>query len=221
MGVRFLPSDAAVVEEAVIAGLAVGPAVPEQWAERARPVDFYDVKSDLEAILGGLGPPEEFEWSAGEHPALHPGKSARLLHRDKQVGWLGVLHPSLAKRWGLEEAPVLFEMLLTSLARHTLPAYHGLSRFPTVRRDLAVLVAKETPVGKLVAAARKAAGPALREVIVFDIFEGGHIDAAQKSVALGLILQETSRTLTDDDVEKIVAGVVQRLARDCGARLRD
>ena len=221
MGVRFLPSDAAVVEDAVIAGLAVGPAVPEQWAERARPVDFYDVKSDLEAILGGLGPPEEFAWSAGEHPALHPGKSARLRHRDRQVGWLGVLHPSLAKRWGLEEAPILFEMMLTSLARHTLPAYHGLSRFPTVRRDLAVLVSKETPVGKLVAAARKAAGPALREVIVFDIFEGGHIDATQKSVALGLILQETSRTLTDDDVEKIMAGVVQLLAKDFGARLRD
>ncbi len=223
MGVRFLPADtdAAVVEEAVIAGLAVGPAVPEQWAERARPVDFYDVKSDLEAVLGGLGPPEDFEWSADEHPALHPGKSARLRHCDRQVGWLGVLHPSLAKRWGLEEAPIMFEVMLTALSRHTLPAYQGLSRFPTVRRDLAVLVAKETPVGKLAAAVRKAAGPALREVIVFDIFEGGHIDAAQKSVALGLILQETSRTLTDDDVEKLVAGVVQLLARDFGARLRD
>ena len=221
MGVRFLPSDAAVVEEAVIAGLAVGPAVPEQWAERARPVDFYDVKSDLEAILGGLGTSEEFDWSAGEHPALHPGKSARLRYRDRQVGWLGVLHPSLAKRWGLEEAPIMFEMMLTSLSRHTLPAYHVLSRFPMVRRDLAILVTKETSVGKLVAAARKAAGPALREVIVFDIFEGGHIDAAQKSVALGLILQETSRTLTDDDVEKTVAGVVQLLAKDFGARLRD
>jgi phenylalanyl-tRNA synthetase beta chain len=101
-----------------------------------------------------------------------------------------------------------------------LPTYQALSRFPTVRRDLAVLVARNTPVGHLVAAARESAGPALREVIVFDIFEGGHIDAAQKSVALGLILQETSRTLTDDDVEKIVSGVVERLGTEFDARLR-
>jgi phenylalanyl-tRNA synthetase beta chain len=220
MGVRFHSAGTGIVEESVVSGLASGAAVQEQWGERARTVDFYDVKADLEAVLGGLGHAGEFDWSGDEHPALHPGKSARIRRRDKDVGWLGVLHPSLAKRLSLEEAPVVFELMLSSLATQTRPAFQGLSRFPTVRRDLAVLVVRETPVGQLVAAARKAAGPVLREVIVFDIFEGGHIDAAQKSVALGLILQETSRTLTDDDVEKIVAGVVESLGTKFDARLR-
>jgi phenylalanyl-tRNA synthetase beta chain len=102
-----------------------------------------------------------------------------------------------------------------------MPTYRGLSRFPVVRRDIAVLVPRETPVAGLVAAVRDAAGPALREVIVFDIFVGEHIDAAQKSVALGLILQETSRTLTDGDADQIVGGVVRCLARDFGARIRE
>jgi phenylalanyl-tRNA synthetase beta chain len=95
-----------------------------------------------------------------------------------------------------------------------------LSRFPTVRRDLAILVARDTPVARLIAAARDAAGAVLREVVVFDIFAGEHIDAGQKSVALGLILQETSRTLTDADADQIVGGVVQRLAKDFSARMR-
>ena len=220
IGVRFRPAGTTVVEESVISGLATGAVFPEQWGEQSRPVDFYDVKSDLEAILTSLGQPGDIDWAAAEHPALHPGKSARLRYRDRDVGWLGSLHPSLAKRFGLEEAPVLFELMRSSLGEQTSPTYRGLSRFPTVRRDLAVLVARKTPVGQLVAAARDSAGPVLREVIVFDIFEGGHIDAAQKSVALGLILQETSRTLTDDDVEKIVSGVVERLGTEFDARLR-
>lgn len=220
IGVRFRSAGTSTVEESVVSGLASGTAVQEQWGERARTVDFYDVKSDLEAVFGVLGQSGDFEWAAAEHPALHPGRSARIRSRDKDVGWLGVLHPSLAKRVGLEDAPVVFELILGSLAAQTRPVFQGLSRFPTVRRDVAVLVARETPVGQLVAAATKSAGRVLREVIVFDIFEGGHIDAAQKSVALGLILQETSRTLTDDDVEKIVTGVVESLGTQFDARLR-
>jgi phenylalanyl-tRNA synthetase beta chain len=115
----------------------------------------------------------------------------------------------------------MFELAASGLSNVTLAAYQGLSRFPAVRRDIAVLVARATPVAGLVAAVRDAAGPALREVVVFDIFAGEHIDAAQKSVALGLILQETSRTLTDDDGDQIVAAVVQRLAADFGAKIRE
>jgi phenylalanyl-tRNA synthetase beta chain len=208
------------MEEAVIAALAMGAVVPEQWGEAARPADFYDLKSDVEAILANLGPAEEFEWVADQHPALHPGRSARLRHRGQHLGWMGTLHPSLTKQLGLEEAPVMFELAIRGLSEATEPAYQVLSRFPAVRRDIAVLVARETPVAGLVAAVRDAAGPALREVIVFDIFAGEHIDVAQKSVALGLILQETSRTLTDADGDQIVGGVVRRLASDFGAKAR-
>jgi phenylalanyl-tRNA synthetase beta chain len=220
VGVRFTPTASGLDEELVIAGVAAGPAVPEQWAEPARPVDFFDVKSDLEALLAMAGQAGEYVWESGTHPALHPGRSARILRQGQHLGWIGALHPGLVKAVGLEEAPVLFELAANELMAATLSRYGGLSRFPTVRRDLAVLVAANTPVEHLVAAARTSAGPVIREVVVFDIFAGTHVDAGQKSVALGLILQETSRTLTDADVEKIVGGVVQSLARDCGAKLR-
>ena len=137
------------------------------------------------------------------------------------MGWLGSLHPSLIRPCGLEEAPLLFELDLGSLTATTVTAYQELSRFPAVRRDIAVLVKRDTPVGRLVGAVTDAAGPALREVVVFDIFVGEHIEAGEKSVALGLILQETSRTLTDAEADKIISGVVQRLARDFSAKMRE
>jgi phenylalanyl-tRNA synthetase beta chain len=198
----------------------VGPVLPEQWGAQSRPVDYFDVKSDLEAILGMVGQPEEFSWATDQHPALHPGRSARLRRRGVHLGWIGALHPGLIKDAGLEEAPVLFELAADVLMAATVPRHQELSRFPTVRRDLAIIVRHDTPVAGLVAAARDTAGAVLREVIVFDIFAGEHIDAGQKSVALGLILQETSRTLTDADVDQIVAGIIQRLAKEFSARLR-
>jgi phenylalanyl-tRNA synthetase beta chain len=122
---------------------------------------------------------------------------------------------------GLDEAPLLFELDLAALTPATVTAYQELSRFPAVRRDIAVLVKLDTPVGSLADAVTDAAGPTLRELVVFDIFAGDHIEAGEKSVALGLILQETSRTLTDDETDKIISGVVQRLVSDFSARLRE
>ena len=219
-GVRFVSSGSGLSEELVLSGVVVGPALPEQWGAQSRPADYFDVKSDLEAILGMVGKPEEFSWAADQHPALHPGRSARLRRRGVHLGWIGALHPGLVKDAGLEEAPVLFELAADVLMAATVPRYQELSRFPTVRRDLAIIVARDTPVAGLVAAARDTAGAVLREVIVFDIFAGEHIDAGQKSVALGLILQETSRTLTDADVDQIVGRIIQRLAKEFSARLR-
>ncbi len=219
-GVRFVPSGAGLSEELVISGVVAGPALPEQWSEQSRPVDYFDVKSDLEAILALVGEPDEFSWTTEQHPALHPGRSARLRRHGVHLGWIGAVHPGLVKDAGLDEAPVVFELTATVLMAATVPRHQELSRFPTVRRDLAILVARDTPVARLIAAARDAAGAVLREVVVFDIFAGEHIDAGQKSVALGLILQETSRTLTDADADQIVGGVVQRLAKDFSARMR-
>ncbi len=219
-GIRFVQGPQGLVEEEVVAGLAAGTLVPEQWGVSARPLDFFDTKSDVEAVLALLGDPQQFDWVADVHPALHPGKSARLSRSGQHLGWLGAMHPVLAKQCGLDEAPIMFELGVAGLSVASIAAYAGVSRFPAIRRDLAVLVARETPVAGLVAAIRDAAGPALREVTVFDIFAGEHIDAAQKSVALGLILQETSRTLTDADGDKIVGAVVRRLATDFGAKIR-
>ncbi|MDH4022126.1 MAG: phenylalanine--tRNA ligase subunit beta, partial [Gammaproteobacteria bacterium] len=176
---------------------------------------------DLEAVLAAVGTNGEFEWVADVHPALHPGRAARLRRRGKPMGWLGSLHPSLVRPCGLEEAPLLFELDVEVLTVATVTTFQELSRFPAVRRDIAVIVKHETPVGSLVNAVTAAAGPALREVFVFDIFAGDHIEAGEKSVALGLILQETSRTLTDAETDKIISGVVQRLASDFSARMRE
>ncbi len=220
-GVRFIPGTASTTEQTVLAGIVMGTAVPEQWGEPARATDFHDVKSDLEALLTIVGAESEFDWVADVHPALQPGRAARLRRRGQPVGWLGSLHPSLIRPCGLEEAPLLFELDLGSLTATTVTAYQELSRFPAVRRDIAILVKRDTPVGRLVGAVTDAAGPALREVVVFDIFVGEHIEAGEKSVALGLILQETSRTLTDAEADKIISGVVQRLARDFSAKMRE
>lgn len=219
-GVRFARTDESLLEEFVIAGIAAGSALPEQWGEKSREVDFFDVKSDLEALFGVAGTLEEFTWMNASHPALHPGRSARLHRHGTHLGWIGALHPSLVKDAGLDEAPVVFELVADVLMSATIPRHRELSRFPTVRRDLAILVATDTPVAGLVDAARDAAGEVLREVVVFDIFAGEHIDAGEKSVALGLILQETYRTLTDADTDRIVGGVVQRLVSEFNAKLR-
>lgn len=219
-GVRFVTSGTGLVEELVISGVAAGTALPEQWGEPSRPVDYFDVKSDLEAILGMAGDPDEFSWSADQHPALHPGRSARLRRHGKHLGWIGDVHPGLVKAAGLDAAPVVFELTASVLMAATMSGYQGLSHFPAVRRDLAVVVAGDTPVARLVTAARDAAGAVLREVVVFDIFAGEHIDSGQKSVALGLILQETSRTLTLVDADEISGRVVQRLAKDFSAKIR-
>jgi phenylalanyl-tRNA synthetase beta chain len=220
-GVRFIPGSTGMTEESVIAGVACGTVFPEQWGSPGPATDFYDVKADIEALLALVGLPGEFDWVADAHPALHPGRSARLRRRGQHVGWLGSLHPSLVKPCGLDEAPLLFEVSLLPLSTATVVACQELSRFPGVRRDIAVVVNRDTPVGRLVAVASEAAGPALREVVVFDIFAGEHIDAGEKSVALGLILQETSRTLTDADIDKIIGGVIQRLATDFSAKMRE
>jgi phenylalanyl-tRNA synthetase beta chain len=213
-------TDGGIVERAVVGGLAWGQPLPEQWGIRnASPTDFFDVKADLVALLGPNA--ARLEFVPASHAALHPGQSARIVDGDATVGWLGVLHPVVARDLELADAPVLFELDLGLALRRTPARYAPVSRFPAVRRDLALLVATDLPVGAIIAVARAAGGPAVREVVVFDVYTGGRIETGLKSVALGLILQESSRTLTDADVDLIVGGVVQALARDCNARIRE
>ncbi|MBN8279874.1 MAG: hypothetical protein J0M16_04640 [Gammaproteobacteria bacterium] len=220
-GTRFTGGAAALTEEAVLSGIVAGAVNPEQWGEKARTADFFDVKADLEALLAAVGPASEFEWRAESHPALQPGQSCRLIRQGRQAGWLGVLHPLQRKACGLDAAPVLFELDLEVLAAAAPTTCGEVSRFPSVRRDIALVVKRPVAVSSLVQAARAAGGEALRDIVVFDIFAGGHIDASEKSVALGLILQETSRTLTDADTDAIIGGVIRRLATDFDARIRE
>lgn len=221
IGTRFLPDGAnGHREETVVAAVACGRRLPEQWGSDMAEVDVFDLKADLQAVLrlAGVGAATSFE--PAQHPALHPGRCARVLVDGRPVGWLGEIHPQLAA-WMELPGAVLFEIEAAAVAERRLLSCRAPSRFPAVRRDLAVVVAREVPVAALLTEIRRAAGSVLQEVFVFDIFTGPQIADTQKSVAIGLILQDTSRTLTDADADAVLHASLSALAVTFKARIRE
>jgi phenylalanyl-tRNA synthetase beta chain len=209
-------------EVPVIAGIAGGAAQPEQWGVPRTAVDFFDVKADVEALLSATGALEEFRFEPAPHPALHPGQSARIVRGDDvHVGWIGRLHPDVERQLDLTYSALVFELEVEGALRAVIPHFAEVSRFPAVRRDLAVVVAEAVAVQQLLDCVHAAAGDALRETVVFDIYRGAGIETGRKSVAIGLNLQDVSRTLTDDETDAIVARVVSDLERECSATIRD
>ncbi|HEY8521414.1 MAG TPA: phenylalanine--tRNA ligase subunit beta [Gammaproteobacteria bacterium] len=219
-GTEFSLRGGEVHERQAIAGVAVGERRAEHWDEAAQEVDFYDVKGDVEALLALTGRAEEFRFEPAEHPALAPGRTARVSAGGLTVGWIGVLHPQIEKRLELRRPAVLFTLDLDAASAARKPASKPYSRFPFVRRDLAVVVDEQVPAERLVEVAREAGGSLVQRVVVFDVYRGPGVDSGRKSIALGLILQDTYRTLTDADADDTVRSVTQRLARELGARIR-
>jgi phenylalanyl-tRNA synthetase beta chain len=220
-GVRFILQGNELKEETVIAGLAAGAREPEQWDLAGSPVDLFDIKSTLEGLTRLGGEPASFQFHASEHPALRPGRSAQVRRGDEHVGDFGELHPSLVKRLGLPVAPVLFELRAEPLLAAVTPHFEPVSKFPAVRLDLAFVVADEVAVGELMTAIRSAVGKRLTELRVFDLYTGEKVETGSKSVAFGLILQDTSRTLTDEDADSIRQSVVASLSRQFNASIRE
>lgn len=218
----FAEPEGRIVETPRLAGLAAGPALDEQWASPARAADFYDIKADLEAVCavfgGDLG---RFRFERGSHPALHPGRTARLLRDGVEVGVYGELHPVLARELDLPSAPMLFEFDWARLSAAAVPQARPVSEFPASRRDVAVVVDEAVSAQALLDAARDAAGPSLSTVRVFDVYRGQGLRDGSKSVALGLIFQDYSRTLTVEDIDAAMARVRASLAADLGAVLRE
>ena len=222
-GTRFIPQGARTLEIDSLAGIACGARLPEQWGigkEARGPADFYDVKNDVMGLLSATGEGVAFSFEAAAHPALHPGRSARMLRRGEPVGWLGELHPALLKSMDFTYAPVLFELDLTGLALRR-PHYQEISRYPQVRRDLAVVLDEAVTLSALTERVTLAASSLLRELRVFDVYRGPGLEQGRKSIALGLIFQDISRTLTDDDVERLMASVVADLRESLNARIRE
>jgi len=220
-GLRFRGSLDALTQERVIAGVACGSRLPEQWGAGSDTVDFFDVKGDVEALLALTGDAGSFGFQAGSHPALHPGQTACIYRGERLVGWLGAIHPEVEKRLDLAGTTYVFELALDPLTEARLPAFAPLSRFPSIRRDLAVVVRDEVSSASAVDAVRAAAGEWLRDAFVFDVYRGQGVEPGSKSLAMGLILQDSSRTLTDADVDDVMARVVTRLSQDLGAVLRE
>ena len=226
LGSRFDMATGALVEVPSLAGLLTGEVSPEQWADKSRAADFFDLKGDVEAVIAAGGMLQSADISALQFmpaavPCLHPGRSARIEKAGKPIGWLGELHPRLQKELGLTAAPLLFELDLSPLLDAELPHYREISRFPAVRRDLALVVEEGVAMETLLAHVKVAARGFLQSVTVFDIYRGQGVKKGFKSVALALVLQDTSRTLTDDDVESTVSTVIERLKQQAGAELRE
>jgi phenylalanyl-tRNA synthetase beta chain len=221
-GARFVVSDGKVNEVDSLAGIALGRRLPEQWgsSESRELHDFFDSKADLQALLVGTGAAGEFSFEAATLPCLHPGRSARVLRDGQVAGWLGELHPRLVRELGFTQAPVLFEMDVAAL-RVNLPRGQGISRFPQVRRDLAVVVPEKVSFSALRERVVLSGSSFLRNVRLFDVYRGAGIEKGRKSIALGLIFQEISRTLTDDEVDRAVAAVVADLRENLDARIRE
>jgi phenylalanyl-tRNA synthetase beta chain len=221
LGATFLWNEGVLEERLTLAGLAWGLAAPEQWGIERRQVDFYDVKADLEALLSLASPDGSIEFSSGPLPCLHPGKSARVSIDGRPVGWIGELHPRLSKLLELKLAPIVFEIDYESSFAAEVTVYKEVSKFPALRRDLAVVVAESVTLNQLRESVAVSAGSALRELRIFDVYRGQGVEAGRKSIALGLILQETSRTLTDADADAVVAAVVARVEQDHKATIRE
>ena len=219
-GVSFSQQETEIIEEELIAGVAWGNLAPEQWNGPFSSADLFDIKSDIESLATLTGAADEFIFVADEHPALRPGCTARIDRGGVAIGWCGELHPHLARKFGLNPAPVMFELKVHALAAR-IPAFVGVSRYPSVRRDLAVIVADDIPAHQLLASARDAAGDLLRDIQVFDVYTGKGIESGLKSVALGLILQETSRTLTELEIDSVINAVIERLSSKFNASIRE
>jgi phenylalanyl-tRNA synthetase beta chain len=220
-GLRFYSKDDAIQQEIMVAGIVTGTRLPEHWDGQDEPVNFYDVKRDVEAIIQKLDDVTDIEFKAVEHAALHPGQSAQIFSAGKQLGWLGRIHPSLAAACDVSADACLFELAYNAISQGSLPRFREISRYPSIRRDLAIVVDEQVQVQAVVDVVRTAAGELLQEVVIFDIYQGQGVESGRKSVAFGLILQDSSRTLTDVDIEAVVDRVTTQLGIKIGATLRD
>ncbi len=213
---RVFLSGSATQQPVRLAALAYGGVHAEQWSEKTRQVDFYDLRADLEALLH----PHAVELRRAEHKALHPGQSAEILVSGQNVGWLGALHPRLTQKFGFAKSPVLLEIELSTLLHRVVARYQGMPRFPAVRRDIAVIVDAQLELTELLASVKAVSLPLLAAINCFDVYQGQGVEAGKKSLAFNMLLQHTEKTLTDSDIDSTVAEVVDILAKNHNAILR-
>ena len=219
-GLRFVPGgENELIQESVIGRLVTGKRFEENWSNESADADLFDLKGDIES-LAELATGEAIEFCASNQGFLHPGVSGDIVVADEVVGWYGQLHPKFLTSLDLSQQPLLFEIRLDALSGAKLTSYQEISRYPSVRRDLALLVPTETSNKVLVDTVRKYAPNTLQNVLTFDVYEGENIEKGKKSVALGLILQEFSRTLEETEVDQAVSSILDGLSQDLGAGLR-
>ncbi|MCC6534141.1 MAG: phenylalanine--tRNA ligase subunit beta [Burkholderiales bacterium] len=199
-----------------IAGICYGAVLPEQWGQAGRPVDFFDLKGDLEAVLGAHLP----SFMPARHRAFHPGQTARVLLGGRAVGWLGTLHPRLLQKYELAAACVAFELDLDTIRARELARYRTVARFPPVRRDVALVVDHAVAAGELRSTILGCGGVRIADAWLFDVYRGKGVPEGRKSLAFRVLLQDTEKTLTDAEVDEVVARLLEVLKQKHGATLR-
>ncbi|MBC7780523.1 MAG: phenylalanine--tRNA ligase subunit beta, partial [Proteobacteria bacterium] len=207
---------AGIAQPLRLAAIAHGDADPEQWGIKARSIDFFDMKADLEAIVA----PRVARFAPAPHPALHPGRSARVMLDGHAAGWLGELHPRWQQRYELPAPTVLFELDWSAVSAGALPMLAEVSRFPPVRRDLAFIVDRKVTAQAMIDAVMEAPPPFVERFEVFDSYVGMGIESGEKSLAFRVLLQDTRKTLTDGEVESSIARLVEIIANRQNGRLR-
>ncbi|MDH0640559.1 phenylalanine--tRNA ligase subunit beta [Pseudomonas sp. GD03860] len=219
-GLRFVGQLGNLQQQPMLAGVVCGSRLPEGWANGRDTIDFFDVKADVEALLGFSGSLAEFSFVPGKHPALHPGQTARIERAGREVGYLGAIHPELAKTLGLDRPVFVFELVLGEVAEGRLPKFSELSKFPEVRRDLALVAGRDVASSSVLEVIRDNAGEWLTDLRLFDVYQGKGIDPDRKSLAVGLTWQHPSRTLNDEEVNTATQNILTSLEQRLNTTLR-
>ena len=220
-GLRFTYEDNDLQQDQMLAMVATGASLPEQWAEKTRELDFYDIKHDVESILRLNGLLSDFKFEIAKHSALHPGQTARLVdEKGDLVGYVGLLHPVLEKELDLNQKVYLVEVKISMIQRKAIPIFETITKYPSVRRDLALVMDKNIHVNKIIDYICKEHS-LIKDAIVFDVYEGKGVEVGRKSVAFGLILQDNSKTLVESDIEVLISNLLEKLKELFNAQLRE
>ncbi|WP_461483948.1 phenylalanine--tRNA ligase subunit beta [Porticoccus sp.] len=220
-GLRFVPDGGQLQQQPMIAGAITGARQPERWSNSQESVDFFDIKADVDALLQQAGSYGEYRYVVEKnHPALHPGQAASIEREGRLVGYVGRIHPRVQKGLDLSQPVYVFELLSTEVLAGQLPAFGGISKFPEVRRDLALIVDQDVSAEALSMAVRQNAGSYLIDLKIFDVYQGKGIENNRKSVGMGLTFRDSSRTLTEEEINGAVEDVVNAMKEQFSASLR-
>lgn len=223
-GLSFVPDENAelgIRQETMLGGVICGSQTGEHWATEDRSVDFYDIKGDVEALLALSCQDSTFSFEISDNVALHPGQSATILCNQKPVGYLGAVHPRCEKTLGLNGRTFVFELNLAAISEAKIPQACDISKFPANRRDLAIVVKQHVPAGKIISFIEKVGVNQLVDLKLFDVYQGKGIEPGYKSLAISLTLQDSQRTLEDKDIAEAVQTIVDALAKEFNASLRE
>ena len=220
-GLKYVKQDTELKQDMMVAGAITGSRYPDHWDRGSEAVDFFDLKGHVENLLDLTGLAEQFTFQVESHPVLHPGQSAAIYRQDRLVGWLGALHPSIEQALGLSQRVYMFEIEAAALSHGRVPEFTPLSRYPSIRRDIAVVVEQAISAAEVLNTIRLCGSVYLTNVELFDVYVGEGIDSGRKSLALGLTLQDLSRTLTDNEIDQELNQILSALNSKLGATLRE